>query len=545
MRFEIGPPPGHSFTDWIGMGISPDGRYLVFQANDASGKASLWQRPLDSFEARELVAAEASFIPFTWAPDSRTLFYTADGKLVRVDVAGGPPETICSLRVLAAPIANRQGVFLAMTPESGPLVRFTADNCTPAEATTLDRSRHFGHMWPYFLPDGRHFLYAALATNKNHEIWEGSLDSKDARLVLRNASVPAYVESGYLLFERHGVVMAQAFDWKSLQLSGEPVQLVKEQLLFSDLGGLANYDVSQTGVLVYQVQPEQRGRFLWYDRSGKPLGAATAEPGLFLNGRLSPDGRRMVATTYDPQTHLGDLWSYDFSQNKWTRLTFDSTPGGKIAVWSPDGKRMIYHSIPSSGSVHDLYTMSAEGGAEELLLHSDYGKTPQDWSADGRFLLFDEDHANAGSDVWILDLASRKASPLLATKASERDAHFSPDGRWIVFVSDQSGRPEVYLQTLNGSTRLQVSSEGGGEPRWRPDGRGIYYVSPGQRFMAVELTLGPSPKVSQPKMLFDPPPGSNEYEVARDGRLLVRVPASSAGRDRFQVVANWMAEVTK
>src|SRR5262249_16945291 len=151
--------------------------------------------------------------------------------------------------------------------------------------------------------------------------------------------------------------------------------------------------------------------------------------------------------------------------------------GSKAAVWSPDGKRLIYQSIPSSGSIFDLYTMSAEGGAPELLLHSTSNKLPSDWSADGRFLLFDEDHANEGTDVWMLDLTTRKASPLLATKADEKDAHFSPDGRWIVFVSDQSGRPEVYLQTLDGSTRLQVSSEGGDEPRWRPDGREIYYVS--------------------------------------------------------------------
>jgi len=549
VRFEIAAPANTTFEQWILAQVSPHNRRILFGAVDSSGKRTVWLRSLDSFETRRLTGVDnAQFV--AWSPDGHTLAFWADGKLQKMDLAGAPPETVCTLQIgRGVGIVGigltwgKDDVFLANSPKFGSIVRFSPDNCTPSEATKLDRSRHFAHLWPWFLPDEQHFLYAAVALSKNHEIWAGSLDSTEARLVLRNASFPVYIEPGWLLFDRHGILMAQPFDWKSLKLSGEPTQLVPEQLQFSDLLGAATFSASHD-VLIYQLQPWQSSQAYWFDHSGKQLSAATSEPRVFINVRLSPDGKRLVASGYDPQTHLGDLWLYDFTRSAWTRLTASPTPGGKVGVWSPDGARLVY-ADQGAGGGSDLFVVPASGGKEELLLHSDNAKFLTDWSADGRLVLFWVVTTETGADLWVLDMGSHKARPLIQSPGDQSEGRFSPDGKWFAYTSNDSGQPEVYLQALSGGTRIQASTGGGSEARWRSDGREIYYLSPPGRVMAAGITLGPSLHMGVPHELFALPSGAVGYETARDGRFLVNLRVASSERERIQVVVNWLAELKK
>jgi len=284
----------------------------------------------------------------------------------------------------------------------------SADDCAPKDMTRVDSSKHFGHRWPSFLPDGRHFLYSALSPDKNHQIWLGSLDSQESRFVLRNASDPIYV-SGYLLFDRNGIVMAQPFDPQSFHINGEAQAIVEQQLVFAGLGGWANYSASETGTLVYQLQGETRGQLSWFDLNGREI-AKLAEPGYFGNLRISPDSRRLLANGADPLTHLGDVWSYDLERRTWTRLTFNPTPGGKIPIWSPDGTSMVF-AASSGRDVGDLYEKTFGVSSEaQLLLHSEWHKQPTDWSPDGRFVLFENEDSQTGIHLWTTDLQSHKLS---------------------------------------------------------------------------------------------------------------------------------------
>ncbi len=545
VRFEIEPPANILFGEFIPQRASPDGRTIAFLGEDASGQRSLWVRALDSSEPRKLENVETPFgLGIVWSPDSRTLFWLDQGKLRRIDVTGGPPEVICSLQAGGALTVNREEIFLARPREDGPLVRFAANHCVPEEATTLDRSKHYSHGWPFFLPDGRQFLYAALATDKNHQILAGSLDSREARLVLQNASRPVYVEPGYLLFTRHGILMAQTFDWKSLRLSGETIRLEEEQLVFADLVGAANFSASNTGVLVYQLQPELSRQLYWFDHGGRQLAAVTSEPeALGSDPRLSPDAKSLILARFDPRTHLSDLWMYHLDGTAWTRLTSSPSPGGKPAVWSPDGSRIVYGALLPPSAISNLYAISSSGGSSEMLLETESHKEPTDWSPDGRFVLF-EVYPPDGGDLWLLEVASRKASPLVQRRADQFQGRFSPDGRWVAYASNESGRSEVYLQAVTGGSRIRVSTGGGSLPRWKSDGREIYYVTLDSKLMAAALTPKIPPDVGVPRALFTLPRGAN-YEVARDGRFLVNLPLSPLGQNRLSVVVNWPAELKK
>jgi Tol biopolymer transport system component/predicted Ser/Thr protein kinase len=545
VRFEIGPPASTSFGDWIAQRVSPDGRMIAFGAQDVSGQPAWWVRALDSFETRRLVGVGGFIFTPVWSPDSRTLVWVDESKVRRIDITGGPSEIVCSVQTQGGVTVNGEEIFLANSPKDGPLLRFAANHCAPEEATKLDRSKHFSHAWPFFLPDGRHFLYSALAADKNHQIWAASLDSPEARLVLQNASRPAYVEPGYLLFSRHGILLAQPFDWKSMRVSGEAVRLQEEQLMFTDLYGMANFSASDTGVLVYQLQPEMRSQLYWFDRGGRQLAAVFGEPEALADTRLSPDGKNLIAARYDPSTHMSDLWMYRLDRATWTRLTSSPIPGSQLAVWSPDGSRIVYGALPPSGPPQsNLYTVSSSGGSSEPLLETGEDKVPTDWSPDGRFVLFELYRLDAGADLWLLEVATGKLSPLVQARADQVQGRFSPDGNSLAYVSNESGRPEVYLQAVTGGSRIQVSTGGGSRPRWRHDGREIYYTTPDSKLMVADFTPTATHDVGVPRVLFTLPRGA-DYDVARDGRFLVNLPLITPAQNRLSVVVNWPAELKK
>lgn len=538
IRFTIEPPPDSAFGERIQFNISRDGSQIAYVAYDPSGKPFVWVRPIDSFAARQLAGTAGANFP-SWFPDSRTIAFFADGKLQKISASGGPPEPVCKVRVDRGASWNHEGVLLVGAMPDGPIRRISVDDCVQKDVTGVDSSKHFDHAWPSFLPDGHHFLYSALSLDKNHQIWVSLLDSRESRLVLRNASDPTYV-SGYLLFDRNGIVMAQPFDPQSFRISGEAQAIVEHQLVFAGLGGWANYSASETGTLVYQLQAETQGQLSWFDSNGREIAKLT-EPGYFDSVRISPDGRRLLASGNDPQTHLGDVWSYDLGRRTWIRLTFNPTPGGKTPIWSRDGTRMVFMVAAAGGAVADLYEKTAVASSEaQLLLHSEFNKQPTDWSPDGRFVLFENEDPQTGIDLWTIDLQSHKASPVARTKFDEKEGRFAPDGKWLAYTSDESGVPEVYVQPFpRPGEKIQVSRGGGSAPEWRGDGKQLYYISPESKLMAANVKTAPSLIVGAPQALFALPKHC-QYEVAPDGRRFL-VNALVSGEARLYVVLNWTA----
>jgi Tol biopolymer transport system component len=392
-----------------------------------------------------------------------------------------------------------------------PIQQLGLDDCALKPATTLDRSRYnLGQQWSRFLPDGRHFLYSGLRNNRKDDVLLASLGSETSQLLLSNASDAKYVSPGYLLFERNGFLMAQAFDVRTLCLSGEPVQVVPEQLAFGSYSGSANYDASDSGVLVYEPTSAILSTLVLRDSKGTPI--KTISSGIWVWAmRAMPDGR-LLFTKSNPQTHTSDLWMFDLQKNNWQRLTFDTSTGGHIAVPSPDGKQIVYAAVDRA--TLQLHRKALGADEVELLANSDLDQVPSDWSPDGRFLLFTQTDTNGAGDLWAMPMNHQQHPyALTQTRFDEHDARFSPDGRWIVYTSDESGKPEVYVASFSpGRERFQISSGGGQRPQWNRQGNGIYYMTQHGKVMEVPLKIGSKIDAGVATFLFQVPRNS-DYAV--------------------------------
>jgi hypothetical protein len=325
-------------------------------ATDQEGSTSLWLRPLDASFAHQLPGTEGAWMP-VWSPDSRFLLFVAESKLKRVDTLGGLPDVLCDAKQQAVQSWSSAGTVLLTsdltTLQPAPIWQLNLDDCSANAVTKLDTARYdFGHQWPTFLPDGRHFVYAGLRKDKKHDVLLGMLGSETGVVLIRNASNPKYATPGYLLFERNGYLYSQPFSLGKLRLTGEPVQVVAEQLLFAGLGGIASYDVS-SGVLVYQEQGDVSNQLLLLDSSGKEVERLT-ERGSWSDVRLSPDGKKLLASNTSARAHTSDLWMYDVQHKNWDRFSFESSPGNHVGVWSPDGQTIIYTALVK-GNYLELY----------------------------------------------------------------------------------------------------------------------------------------------------------------------------------------------
>ncbi|HYM13462.1 MAG TPA: protein kinase, partial [Bryobacterales bacterium] len=542
VKFTLLPPENTSFNE---IAVSPDGRRVAFTARTASGATQLWVRALDSLSAQPLAGTEGAGLPF-WSPDSRFLGFFAGEKLKKIEASGGPPQTLCNASFGRGGAWNRDGVIIFVPSGGAPLYRVPAAGGEPQPLTSLDPAHgEFSHGWPQFLPDGKHFLFLARGSQEYAGVYLASLDSKDRTRLVATASSAAYA-SGYLLFLRERTLVAQPFDLARLATTGEAVP-VAEPVQSSGFSR-ARFSVSGTGVLVYDSGGSvNSSRLFWFDRAGKPLGPV-GDPGEYTDVNLSPDDRRVTASRRDPQAGAVDIWLFELARGGVSsRFTFG--PGGAaVPVWSPDGSRIAFFS--SRDGPYNLYQKLANGaGSDEPLLKSSNNKLPMDWSRDGRYLLYREEDPKTKQDLWILPLeGGGKPFPFLRTASVESFGQFSPDGRWIAYASDESGKQEIYVRPSSGTEagaggKWLISSNGGGVPRWRRDGKELFYLAPDNKLMAVEVKAEAAalqPGMPQPLFQTRATGFTFRYAVTADGRrFLVISEGEQATSAPATVVLNW------
>jgi eukaryotic-like serine/threonine-protein kinase len=557
-RFDISPPAGTGFV--VGFGtISPDGQFLTFVARSPTGD-KLWVRALDSQAAQELPGTDGAAFPF-WSPDSKSLGFFASGKLWRIDIAGGTPTQICDVPAGRGGTWNADGVIIYNAVNDGPLLQVPATGGAPRPLTTLDVTRHENsHRYPTFLPDGRHFLYFIRSDDREiRGIYVGTIDRpQDRTRVIPSDFNGVYSpgpdqRSGHLLWLRNGALVAQPFDVERFSVSGEPVTVADSIRIIGVQANLSPVSVSRDGMLVYGSSPEPHYQLTWYARDGKPVGTV-GPPDAYLHLRISPDGQKVAVLRLDPSTRGSDIWLMDIGRGVPNRVTFEGASAsalGSAFGWSPDGGRIAYlkEGAPPNLFVQDLTT----AGSTERLVSSPHSQTFPEWSPDGRFLLYAEDANDPSSktrtDLQLLSVnGARTVTPYLRTSFAETRGHFSPDGKWVAYTSDESGRNDVYVQSFPvGGPKGRISSKGGDFARWRQDGKELFYTEPDNMLMAVAVQALPnSLTFGEPKPLFKIAGRAGTFDVAPDGqRILALPPAGDDAAPSMTVVVNWPTLVRK
>jgi Tol biopolymer transport system component/tRNA A-37 threonylcarbamoyl transferase component Bud32 len=543
VRFEVATPEEITAIDTPR--ISPDGRYLAFNATDAGGKSRIWVRPLSALTAQPLAGTEGTTRPF-WSPDSRFLGFVAEGKLKKVDVAGGPPQKICDAPTGSDGTWSEKGVILYDGQSNDPIYRVSAAGGIPVVAVKADPARKETSVaWPEFLPDGRHFLYMATGQKPEDNAYRiGTLDSKETRAVASAQTLVTYAPPGYLLFVRDKTLVAQPFDAKSGKTTGEPVPLAEH--IGTNSVGLARFSVARDGTLAYRTG-ESGDRLILVDRGGKEQ-EAIGDPGEYHNPVFSPSGDRLAFDLSDPRSGKADIWVRDLSRGVSSRFTFGKGDA-YCPVWSPDAKRIAY-SVDREGS-SDIYEKAADGqGEERLLLKSEEPKVVCDWSRDGRYILFMSQGKETGWDIWSLPTAGDgKPVPVVKTPFVELIPSLSPDGRFVAYSSNESGRQEIYVQGFPGAAgKWQISTAGGSDAHWRSDGKELYYRAPDQKIMAVEIRPDGGFQAGVPRAIFagrfESGIARSKYQPTADGqRFLLVAPLGRESMTPTTVVLNWSADL--
>ena len=549
-RFTLFPPEKTGFDTFS---ISPDGRRIAFVAGGA-----LWVRSFNALSDQKILEGEdvgGGWTPPFWSPDGKWIGFFAQGKLKKLQASGGFPETVCTAPQPAGwGSLNKEDIIL-FTPDifhvdKAGIFQVSAAGGEPVAVTKVDTSRREGaHVWPYFLPDGRHFLYLAgvgSGRRESRNIYLGSLDGSRSVRLLQSDSNAIYVRD-HLLFLRDGTLLAQPFDLRHFQLGGAPVPLARD-IGYFEPHGQGSFSASETGVLVYGTESVAPSRLTWFDRAGKEI-RAVGNPADYSALELSPDEKHVALELVDPQTKVGSVWVADLERGTTSRITFN--PSWEYRpIWSPDSRNVLFSSNreqSGGASPGNLYLTAANGGAsEELFLRSDLWKWPNDWSKDGKFILFEGEDSQG--KLWVVSPSgNRKPHPALLGDSHGGMGQFSPDGKWISYSSDESGRYEVYVQRFPATgEKWQISSTGAGSSRWRGDGKELFFLSHQGELMAVDVSLAPTFKASAPHALFKPKFsfGDNRYRyaVSRDGKRFVAI-VSEPNTTPLTVLTNWAADL--
>jgi serine/threonine protein kinase len=550
---DISSPAGMNFYLYGNMAgpaaLSPDGTQLAFVAADSNGIRHLYLRSLADPVARRLSGTAGALHPF-WAPDNEKLGFFSEGKLKKMDASGGVPVVICDASFPRGAAWNAAGdIVFALTPNS-PLSIVSSAGGVPRDISRFDTLRkENSHRWPSFLPDGEHFLYLARTTVGGTQ-GEGGflcLASIDGTMnkVLAPAVSNALYANGHILYVRGTTLVAHAFDQGRMELTGEP-KVLAEGVCYDPSINRATFTASSNGILLYQTGTAQLGsQLIFRDRSGKFLESVTPVAEYYYP-RLSPDDSRVSVYIWDYESHNADIWIFDIARGLRTRFTFNSA-AELGSVWSPDGRTLAFNS--NREGPLDLFQKSTSGsGAEDALLKNQKLKYPTDWSRDGRFICYTEyESISAPADISILPLdGDKQPIPFLHTEFDEGNGRFSPDGRWIAYASNESGRFEVYVRAVDGpGGKWQVSISGGDAPCWRKDGLEIYYFSSDNKVMAADVAVkAGSVEVSHVRPLFEVPSiiqaPTTDFIAAGDGkRFLMNVPIERQNQTPLRLVLNW------
>jgi Tol biopolymer transport system component len=559
LRFDVQPPADATLSpapvaSAAQLALSPDGRRLAFVAARRRGVSQLWIRALDEVEAKPLSGTEGASFPF-WSPDSRSLGFFAAGKLKRVDTAGGTPQVLCDAATGRGGSWNTDGTIAFARAINTPLSRIADAGGIVTPLTTLDPAQGVvSHYFPQFLPDGRHFLFyqRSIKPAEHTGVFVGTLDSSETTRVLATQSMAVY-SSGFLWYAQGGALFARSFDILALRTTNEPIRVADGVGYYQSLG-YAAVTLSATGVLAHGPGVVVTTSVQRRDRSGAANGASTA-PGMYRSPRLSPDEKIVAMARVEPDdSSASDIWALDLARGAMSRATSD--PGTDwFPAWPADGRRLFFGS--NRVGLTTVFETTV-GGKEELFaensLFSGSAVYPLDVSGDGRFLLT-HTATSLGYDLSVLTLiGERKASVFLSTPFSEVQGRFSPNGRWVAYASDESGRFEVYVRPFPvAGGQTQISIAGGMQPEWRHDGKELFYLSGNGKLTAVPVTTdGPTFTVGAPHALFDVEvpepiaPYPSDYAVTADGqRFFVNTVVDQPTRPALTVVVNWAAESKK
>jgi Tol biopolymer transport system component len=543
LKLSIAPPIDNELVG--APVISPDGSRIVFPAADKNGKINLWLRTIDNSEAKKISGTEGANDPF-WSPDGRFIGFFANRKLLKVDPFGGLTQVLSEASDERGGTWNKNGVIVFSPNPGDGLYRINSSGGEITLVTSLNSSKaETTHRFPYFLPDGKHFIFFVKAHKAESGIYLGSLDSQENKFLLRSDR-SAIFSSGYLLFQRSNTLLVQAFDTKKLQLSGEPIPLSENVWYEPVTWGTRGMDISNDKILTY-IEGSNRTQLLWFDRNGHQEGPMASAEQFASSPTFSPDGKKFAMQIMDGQ--YSQIWLYDSLSGNRSRFTFSSSNNG-YPVWSPDGSRIVFGS--NRDGPYQLYQKDTKGfGNDERLNHSKNWQIPLDWSPDNRFILYEEQNPKSNYDIWVLQLGDqKKLFPFLATDANEANARFSPNGKWVAYCSDESGQPEIYVQSFLAEKggKWQISTNGGFTPRWNRDGKELYYLSADNQIMASEVKVDPSFEASVPKPLVAIHPfmlpritggWSDAFESAPDGRRFAVHAALTNSRPNITVVLNW------
>jgi serine/threonine protein kinase len=544
-KYSIYPIQKSAFTNVDLLSLSPDGRSLAFVAADRTGKDQLWVRRLDALDALPLPGTEGARYPF-WSADSRFIGFFAQGKLKKISAVGGPPQTLCDASDGRGGTWSREGVILFSPSTRGPIHRISQDGGPVDSVTDLDKSiPQNTHRWPQFLPDGRHFIYFAGSPKRdNRAVYVESLDLKERKQLLNLASNAIYAPPGYLVFVRERTLMAVPFNAGRLQITGDPVTLAREPAVDLDTNRAA-VSASDNGVLVFGEGGNPDAQLVWVDRKGQKL-ETVGVPGQYSNPELSPDGKVLAVNMVSPPAGNRDVWLLEITRNILTRFTVN-TWDNLNPVWTPDGGLVFSSHERGPGNLHQK--SAAAGGEEEALLESTVDKHPTDLSRDGRYLIYQNiNPEKSRSDLWVLPLfGDRTPKRFLQSEFDEIQGRFSPDGQWVAYASDESGRYEIYVRPfLRPGAKLRVSTNGGLQPRWGGNAEEIYYLSPEKKLISVAVHCGATVEAGIPQVLFEPRIRGLDYAVASDGsRFVINTPVEETRPLPVAVVVNWTAELKK
>lgn len=549
IRFPLSPPEGAEFIDGGEMSTSPDGRMLAFiaQSGGPDKPPMLWLRPLDSMTAQAIPGTEGAEVPF-WSPDSQQIGFQAGGKLVKIAATGGTPLTLCDANFPGGSW-NKDGVILFNNHNNIYSVPDTGG--APTLVATPDAAHGEFFQLPQFLPDGRHFIVQVrFGTPGADYIATGSLDSKTVERLTSATTNALYAPPGYLLYIDQSTLMARPFNAKAMHFTGAAVPVAENVGMYAS-AFYGYFSVSPAGMLAYEtVQAVSTNQMTWFNRTGQKLGAV-GQPDVYSTPALSPDGSKLAVAVGAPSKR--NIWIYDLKRGAGSRLTFDSADDLN-PVWSSDGSRVFFSS--NREGQYDIYQEAADGlgGTQKVFQSKGETKYINDLTADGRYAIYDDRGQHGQSELWGLPLfGDRKPFAFVQGSFSASGPQFSPDGHYVAYVSTETGRPEVYVQAFPQQTgKWQISASGGADPMWRRDGKELYFVSPDEKLMAVDVTTtGASFTAGIPKELFQAQAiplwyWRNIYVPSADGqRFLMITPASEAKAAPITVVVNWAATMKK